>query len=231
MLIYFSRSATTTTTHARPHARMQNPFPPPSPRPVLLVTSMARERYRELRIDWSGGSRAAAWCTTHAWRAKTGHRPRSNYHDRTFTLDFREKPVAALFIKSKASTKRPGIIGNFDPFVKRAPTSFDRVTASYFCKRACIVNLGEFHTRDIFFFFSSFFFFFFFTSFQGVEGAGGNIEAGDWNNRLEICGSKRGCNDFIVLLFSKRVIARMNFPLSKVGKINNNDSIDLESAI
>lgn len=163
MLIYFSRSATTTTTHARPHARMQNPFPPPSPRPVLLVTSMARERYRELRIDWSGGSRAtAAWCTTHAWRAKTGHRPRSNYHDRTFTLDFREKPVAALFIKSKASTKRPGIIGNFDPFVKRAPTSFDRVTASYFCKRACIVNLGEFHTRDIFFFFSSFFFFFFF---------------------------------------------------------------------
>lgn len=129
--------------HTRAHARMQNPLLAPPRVQFSETTSMARERYlaRVTRIDSSEGTRA------------TRKKPRSNYHDRTFTLDFQRETSRRSLSKASLETKRPGIIGNFDPFVKRAPTSFDRVTASYFCKRACIVNLGEIPRAWYFFFF------------------------------------------------------------------------------
>lgn len=101
---------------------------------------MARERYLVARESIRAKDRER--------HAKTAFElSRSNVHAR-----FQREPVVALYQK-RAPTKRPGIIGNFDPFVKRAPTSFDRVTASYFCKRACIVNLGEIPRAWYFFFF------------------------------------------------------------------------------
>lgn len=88
---------------------------------------MARERYLVARESIRAKDRER--------HAKTAFElSRSNVHAR-----FQREPVVALYQK-RAPTKRPGIIGNFDPFVKRAPTSFDRVTASYFCKRACIFS-------------------------------------------------------------------------------------------
>lgn len=138
MLIYFSRSATTRapTRECKIHSSL-----PPRVQ-FSETTSMARERYlaRVTRIDSSEGTRT------------TRKKPRSNYHDRTFTLDFQRETSRRSLSKASLETKRPGIIGNFDPFVKRAPTSFDRVTASYFCKRACIVNLGEIPRAWYFFF-------------------------------------------------------------------------------